>query len=97
MNDNATLLTDGEKLLQTVAKFCWGWGMAFFVETPVGNFQWLDPDYGGDNTLRPFKGDYKDWTVFQGIDFGRDKGEHIIERYCPDVIYQPHLPIDPKG
>jgi hypothetical protein len=78
------------------ANFTWGWGMAFLVETELGNFQWLSPDYGGDNSLRPFLGDYKDWIKFQGIEFGRSKGHHDLVRYCPNFNYQPDAAIDPE-
>lgn len=72
-----------EKLtLEDVATFTWSFGHVFFMETAKGNYEWSDPDYQGDNTIRPFKGTYKDWLKRRGIPFGRDKGTHTIDGYC---------------
>lgn len=73
-------------LLSESASFTWGFGDKFFVEAPSGNYVWSDPDYDGDNTIRPFAGTYEQWRLSEGIPFGRDKGYHVVGHYCgPDV------------
>jgi hypothetical protein len=72
-----------EKLeLTDVAMFSWNYGDEFFLETDKGNFVWSDPDYQGDNTIRPFEGNHSDWLNENGLEFSRDKGQHTIEGYC---------------
>jgi len=72
---------------ETVADFVWSFHDKFFLETQEGNFVWSDRDYGGDNTIWPFKGGIKQWCKTEGIPFGRCKGRHTIKHYCgPDVI-----------
>ncbi len=68
--------------LNTIASFTWSFNHSFFVETNEGNFVWSDPEYGGDNTIRKFNGDYKKWCKKEKIPFGRDKGMHTIGEYC---------------
>ena len=75
-----------DQILALVGDFTWLWGQEFFVETSVGNFIWNDPDYGGDNTFTAFSGSYTDYLKKAGIDFGRDKGRHVISDYCGDQI-----------
>lgn len=73
--------------LDTVADFTWCWNYKFFLETKAGNFIWSDPDYpGGDNTIRPYKGSYADFLRENHIEFGRDKGKHIIRDYCGENV-----------
>lgn len=68
-----------------LASFTWGFGSTFHLETTKGNFEWSDPDYNGENTIRPCE-PYGQWCDRIGIEFGRDKGTHIIGDYCgPDV------------
>ena len=68
-----------------IADFTWDFGMMFYVETPVGNYEWQDPGYGGDNTLRKVNVSLKEWL--KDVPFGRDKGTHVISDYCgEDVI-----------
>ena len=45
--------------VEDVADFTWNWNDLFFLETAKGNFVWSDPEYGGDNTIRPYNGDLK--------------------------------------
>ena len=72
--------------LTDFADWIWGFGSVFFMETAKGNFVWSDPSYGGDNTIRPFKGSYVQWCEKEGIGFGRDKGKGFIKDRCgPDV------------
>jgi len=68
--------------LNTVAEFTWLWDDKFFLETENGNFIWSDPDYNGDNTIRPYNGTLIQYCKENGIDFGRGKGKHHIENYC---------------
>lgn len=78
-----------EKLLSSMGKFTWMFGWAFFIETPIGNFVWNSPSYGGDNTVRRFQGTY---TEYSSGAIGRDKGYHDVERYCgPDILLSQDL------
>lgn len=73
--------------LDTVADFTWGFGHLFLLETQGGKFYvWSDPDYNGDNTIRPYTENPDNFT---SNDFrGRDKGIHTIRDYCgPDVVF----------
>ena len=72
--------------LDSVANFTWAYSKTFFLETEEGNFEWHDPDYGGDNTIVPFNGNYKDWCRKMAVPFGRDKGNHTIRGYCGDDV-----------
>lgn len=72
--------------LDTVASFTWCWADEFFLETEHGNYIWSDPDYNGDNTIRPYGGDYKYYCKESNIPFGRDKGTHRIRDYCGDQV-----------
>ncbi len=68
--------------LDTVAKFTYGFGNVFHLETALGNFEWKDPDYPfGDNTIKPCE-PYKQWCKTQNIPYGRCKGTHTIQDYC---------------
>ncbi len=83
--------------------FCWAFDKYFLLSLvdhnrpEYNNYQyhyvWSDPDYpGGDNTIRPFFGTYRDWCKVVGIPYGRSKGHHIVEKYCgPDVKFVPEL------
>lgn len=68
-----------EQLMNVVGEFTWDFGQNFFIETPIGNFVWSDPDYYGDNTIRTFNGSIQDYF---GEGFGRCKGRHTISGYC---------------
>jgi len=70
-----------EELLDMVGKFTWSFGHLFHIETKAGCFEWSDPDYDGDNTIRPC-GSYKNWVKKHGIPYGRAKGRHVIRGYC---------------
>lgn len=65
-------------------RFTWDFGNRFLIETDEGNFVWSDPDYGGDNTIKPYYGDTRNFTS-EGF-CGRDKGYHIISMYCGDDV-----------
>ena len=66
----------------SLARFSWFWGKDFFVETPLGNFHYSDPDYGGDNTMTLFEGSYEKFRIYLNFQTSRDKGFHDIEEYC---------------
>ena len=70
----------------SIANFCWSFGMYFFLETRHGNFIWSDPDYGGDNTIKKFNGDLKRFLKKIDIPFARDKGQHRISSYCGEGV-----------
>lgn len=74
---------EDKKLLKSdVAEFTWDFGNQFLLETSKGNYVWSDPDYGGDNTIRPLKGTVKDFLQ----PFGRCKGKHFIDDYCGSEV-----------
>jgi hypothetical protein len=64
-----------------IGEFIWNFGSEFFIETDYGNFIWSDPDYGGDNTIRKYRGSFSKY-IKGG--FGRDKGRHKIFDFCGD-------------
>lgn len=73
--------------LDDVAEFTFNFINKFFMETDKGNFVWDCPDYpGGNNTIKPFDGSYKDWCRFEGIPYGRCKGKHTIRNYCGNEV-----------
>ncbi len=69
-----------------LGKFTYCWGMDFFIETEKGNFLWKDPEYGGDNTISPYKGSLGDFLKGNLLPYGRDKGSHKIGDYCENAI-----------
>jgi hypothetical protein len=79
-------LIESTRLLDIVGHFTWGFDCEFFIETSEGNFVWSDPSYDGDNTLKRFHGNYKDWCKQSNIPAGRDKGQHVLRTYCGDDV-----------
>lgn len=76
-----------EKLTTSdIANFVWLWGKEFFLETEKGNYIWSDPDYGGDNTICPYKGSFKEYLKKIGVYYGRGKGKHYIVNYCGEDV-----------
>ena len=67
-----------EVLLNEMGEFTWDFGHFFVIQTRFGMFVWSDPGYGGDNTMKPYLGRFKDFFY----PYGRDKGTHLISRYC---------------
>lgn len=76
------MLTYKELLLQSIGHFTWMYDDRFFIETPHGNFVWSNPEYGGDNTMTPYKGGYQEYA--SDFEIGKNKGQHNIEKYCGD-------------
>jgi len=75
-----------DNFMNMLGKFTWDFGQCFFIETEVGNFVWSDPDYNGDNSIKPFRGTVQDYF---GKGYGRCKGEHIVSCYCgEDFIFE---------
>lgn len=76
--------------LDTVCDFTWMWDDRFHLETEDGKaYIWSDPDYGGDNTIRPtFKtqADYAKEFEGKSMAWGRDKGKHTIRDYCGEDV-----------
>ena len=82
-----------EEFLNLDAEFIWGWGDEFFLETDVGNFIWSDPDYRGDNTIRPTSQSYGQWIdPHNNGSFGRAKGVHNVRAYCGEDIILTDFP-----
>lgn len=71
-----------QSVLNILGDFTWLWNSEFFIETAEGNYVWSDPDYAGDNTLRPVKQTLTEYLRERRIDYGRDKGKHFIGAYC---------------
>jgi hypothetical protein len=76
-----------EEFINTSANFCWNFCSHFLVHTDIGDFIWDDPDYNGDNTFT-YVGQMsvKQFCKDEDILYVRDKGTHIIKKYCgPDI------------
>lgn len=73
-------------ILNLEGHFTWFWNDKFFIETIQGCFIWSDPDYNGDNSLVEYSGTYADFLNEQDVEFGRDKGVHLIKDYCGEDI-----------
>lgn len=74
--------------LDTVAEFVWGFGRDFLLtvhgEDGPTHYVWSDPSYGGDNTIKPYSGDPRNFAY---VGFaGRCKGTHRIGNYCGDKV-----------
>lgn len=66
--------------LDSIGNFTWNFGQHFLIQVGNKYYVWSDPDYNGDNTIRPFKGNPRN---FASPGFcGRSKGKHIISHYC---------------
>lgn len=74
-----------EELVNVTGLFTWLWDCHFHIETDVGNFLWSDPDYNGDDTIRPC-GTYAEILDEFQIDFGREKGRHRIGDYTGETF-----------
>ena len=73
--------------LDTYCEFAWDFGQRFLLKTPDGrHFVWSDPEYNGDNTIKPFQGNPRNFAA-PGHG-GRDKGSHFVCDYCgPNVTF----------
>ena len=71
-----------EEFMNCVGDFTYMWGQTFLIETPYGNYIWLDPEYNGDNSMTKFDGNYWKACSYLNIPFGRSKGQHVIKDYC---------------
>jgi len=74
------------KILNCMGSFSWGFSDKFFIVTHLGNFIWSNPEYSGDNTIKPFNGTVLEWCDIQGIPYTRDKGEHLVVDYCGEDL-----------
>jgi hypothetical protein len=79
---HASAAVTKDQLLDEMGDFTWLFGQEFFIETDIGNFLWKDPDYDGDNTIRPYEGGFKDYLVESKMEYGRGKGRKLIRTYC---------------
>lgn len=71
-----------EMILAQEGDFTWFYGMDWFVETPLGNFHWKNPDYGSkENTLTMFGGTYHDFCKHLNMEFGRSKGPGLVSAW----------------
>ena len=83
------MTTKTKLTLNTRAEFTWGFGHEFLLrvvnpDKTNAYFVWSDPDYSGNNTIRPYIGSPADFT-HKGF-CGRDKGEHFIGEYCGNAV-----------
>lgn len=69
--------------LDTSAVFTWGFGHMYLVETPAGQFLYSNPEYGGDNTIKPFYGDPKDYFIG---DTKTGRQVYTIREFCGDDV-----------
>ena len=69
------------------AEFLWSFHDKWLLITEYkGSFIWSDPEYGGDNTIKPFSGSIWNFCKTERIPYTRGKGTHVIGSYCgPDV------------
>lgn len=74
------------EVLNLEGQFTWLWNDKFFIETPTGCYIWSDPQYNGNNTLMEYKGTYADFLAEVKVDYGRDKGVHLIKNYCGEAV-----------
>ena len=70
--------------LDSIAEFTWGFGMHFLLKVGNAYYQWSDPDYQGDNTIKPYTDNPLNF-VHEGFS-GRCKGTHRIRDYCGDKV-----------
>jgi hypothetical protein len=68
--------------LNSVCEFRYGFGMYFILKNCDDDkyYLWLDPEYSGDNTIKPYVGNPKN-HVSKGFG-GRNKGIHKVIDYC---------------
>ena len=75
-----------ELTIDSIADFTWNFGQLFLLESGGKYYVWSDPDYNGDNTIKTFTGNPRNFTM-KGFS-GRCKGSHRIGDYCgPDVKF----------
>jgi hypothetical protein len=72
--------------INDIAEFSWAWNNEFFLQTNKGNFIWSDPDYNGDNTIKRFNGNLRDFIKSRNIPYVRSKGNHFIDAYCGSEV-----------
>lgn len=53
-----------------------------FLKTKFGNYIWSDPEYGGNNSIKKFKGSLQDAFATGLAKFSEHKGEYNINYYC---------------
>jgi len=70
-------------------QFVWNFGQEFLLIKQLEDYNeelyvWSDPDYNGDNTIKTYTGDARDFTS-PGF-CGRDKGHHVVRDYCGESV-----------
>lgn len=75
-------MTKLSDILAATGEFAWDFGKHWFIEIKgMGNFVWSDPDYGGDNSIRPFPADYAKFCEWTRVQFCRSKGTKVVGHY----------------
>jgi len=68
---------------ETEGNFYKASGPMWLVRTVThGNYQWSNPDYGGDNTMEPTGMEIREWCNSQQVDTAKYMGKKIIGTYC---------------
>ena len=71
--------------LDSYVDFTFNFGGQFLLGPLNGKYWvWNSPDYGGDNTIRPWSGNPRNFAM-KGHG-GRCKGKHIVRRYCGEDV-----------
>lgn len=70
--------------LDSVGEFTWNFGSKFLIQVGIKYYVWSDPEYNGDNTIKPFEGNPANFTS-EGF-CGRAKGTHSIRGYCGEEV-----------
>lgn len=82
MNQKEINATEIESILNLEGRFYWSFGKNWLIVTDKGNFHWSDSSYGGAGTITATKETLKDWLERINETFVRDKGQHLIRKYC---------------
>ncbi len=56
----------------------------FFIKTDIGNFIWINPSLNGGSTMLMTDMTLEQWVDKKGVNAVRDKGYHLISKYCGD-------------
>lgn len=70
-----------EELQELVGEFSWSFNKLYHIKTEVGDFEWSDPEYGGDNSIKSTVSHDK-WLLKHKLRYSRKMGIHRIRCYC---------------
>lgn len=78
-----------EDFLNQIADFSWMWGKNFHLQVGDRAYLWSSPEYGGDNTIRPYPHTQDELGKMHAdspVPWSRDKGAHRIKDYCGENV-----------